>query len=155
MRNAVTSSNQNGHDLAIAHTPTDFRNLMNYFWNFVDAADVSDLSPKIQVIENKDSVRVMAEIPGIEKKDIDLQVSADGVLSISGEKKNESVQNEKNNYFSEISYGMFKRTIQLPWDLDYEATTADYVNGVLTVSIPKSQEEKQKFKKITISKTDA
>ena len=155
MRNAVTNSAQTGHDLAVAHTPTDFRNLMNYFWNFIDTTDESGLSPKIQVIENKDSVKVTAEIPGIEKKDIDLQVSADGVLSISGEKKNESVQDEKNNYFSEISYGMFKRTIQLPWDLDYEATKADYINGVLTVSIPKSQEEKQKFKKIAISKTDA
>ncbi len=151
MRNAVTNSAQAGHDLTVAHTPTDFRNLMNYFWNFVDTADLTDVSPKIQVVENKDSVKVTAEIPGIEEKDIDLQVSADGVLSISGEKKGESVQDEKNNYFSEISYGMFKRTIQLPWDLDYEATTAKYNNGVLTVLIPKSPEEKQKFKKITVS----
>ena len=154
MRNAVTNSVQNGHDLTIAHSPTDFRSLMNYFWNFVDVSDVSDISPKIQVVENKDSVKVSAEIPGIEEKDIDLQVSAEGVLSISGEKKNEYVQNEKDNCFSEISYGSFKRTIQLPWDLDYEATTANYANGVLTVFIPKSPEEKQKFKKITVSKTE-
>lgn len=152
MRNAVTSSVQNGHDLSITHSPSEFRNLMNYFWNFIDTSEISDLSPKIQVTENKDSVKVSAEIPGIEEKDIDLQISADGVLSISGEKKNESVQNEKDNCFSEISYGMFKRTIQLPWDLDYEATTAKYTNGVLTVSIPKSPEEKQKFKKISVGK---
>ncbi len=48
---------------------------------------------------------------------------------------------------------MFRRTIQLPWDLDYEATTARYNNGVLTVSIPKSQTEKQKFKKISVAKS--
>ena len=155
MRNAITNSTQNGHDLAISHSPTDFRSLMNYFWNFIDTSDGSDISPKIQVIENKDSVKVTAEIPGIEEKDIDLQVSADGVLCISGEKKNESVQNEKDNYFSEISYGAFKRTIQLPWDLDYESTTAKCINGVLTISIPKSPEEKQKFKKITVGKTEA
>jgi HSP20 family protein len=82
-----------------------------------------------------------------------LKVSADGYLSISGEKKNESEENTKDNYFSEISYGMFRRTIQLPWDLDYEATTARYNNGVLTVSIPKSQTEKQKFKKISVAKS--
>lgn len=151
MRSAVANSVQTGHDLTVAHTPTDFRNLMNYFWNFIDTSDMSDLSPKIQVVENKDSVKVTAEIPGIDEKNIDLQVSADGVLSIGGEKKSESVQDEKNNYFSEISYGKFKRTIQLPWDLDYEATTAKYNNGVLTVLIPKSQEEKQKFKKISVS----
>ena len=153
MKNAVTHPTQSGHDLAVAHSPTDFRSLMNYFWNFIDAsnAEVSDLSPKIQVTEGKDAVSIMAELPGISEKDLDLKVSADGYLSISGEKKNESVQNSKDNYFSEISYGMFKRTIQLPWDLDYEATTAKYNNGVLMVSIPKSQTEKQKFKKISVT----
>lgn len=155
MRNPVVSTSQNNRDLAVSNYPTDFRNLMNYFWNFIDNsnAEVSDLSPKIQVEENKDIVNVTAEIPGIDEKNIDLKVSSDGYLSISGEKKSQSLQDSKDNYFSEISYGMFKRTIQLPWDLDYEATTAKYNNGVLTVSIPKSQVEKQKFKKISIAKS--
>ncbi len=155
MRNTVTNSNPNNHDLSVSHNPTDFRSLMNYFWNFMDSSnsEYSDLSPKIHVTEDKDAVKVTAEIPGIDEKDIDLKVSADGYLSISGEKKNESEENTKDNYFSEISYGMFRRTIQLPWDLDYEATTARYNNGVLTVSIPKSQTEKQKFKKISVAKS--
>ncbi len=156
MRNAVTNTNQNNHDLSVSHNPTDFRSLMNYFWNFMDNSNTefSDLSPKIQVTEDKDVVKVTAEIPGINEKDIDLKVSSDGFLSISGEKKNETKNDSKDNYFSEISYGMFKRTIQLPWDLDYDATTANYNNGVLIVSIPKSQVEKQKFKKINIAKSD-
>ncbi|MCM1322622.1 MAG: Hsp20/alpha crystallin family protein [Acetobacter sp.] len=155
MRNAVTNTNSNKRDLSVSHNPTDFRSLMNYFWNFMDSSnsDLSELSPKIQVTEDKDAVKVTAEIPGINEKDIDLKVSSDGYLSISGEKKNETEENTKDNYFSEISYGMFKRTIQLPWDLDYDATTADYNNGVLTVNIPKSQTEKQKFKKISVSKS--
>ena len=155
MRNTVTNSNPNNHDLSVSHNPTDFRSLMNYFWNFMDSSnsEYSDLSPKVQVTEDKDAVKVTAEIPGIDEKDIDLKVSADGYLSISGEKKNESEENTKDNYFSEISYGMFRRTIQLPWDLDYEATTARYNNGVLTVSIPYSQTEKQKFKKISVAKS--
>ena len=155
MRNTVTNSNPNNHDLSVSHNPTDFRSLMNYFWNSMDSSnsECSDLSPKIQVTEDKDAVKVTAEIPGIDEKDIDLKVSADGYLSISGEKKNESEENTKDNYFSEISYGMFRRTIQLPWDLDYEATTARYNNGVLTVSIPKSQTEKQKFKTISVAKS--
>ena len=155
MRNAITNANQNSHEAAFLHNPTDFRSLMNYFWNFVDGSntEISDLAPKIQVTENKDTVSVTAEIPGIDEKDIDLKVSADGYLCISGEKKNETSQNAKDNYFSEISYGMFRRTIQLPWDLDYDATVAKYNNGVLTVSIPKSQGEKQKFKKINVAKS--
>ncbi len=157
MRNAVTKANQNNHDLSVSHNPTDFRSLMNYFWNFMDNSnsDISDLSPKIQVTEDKDAVNVTAEIPGIDEKDIDLKVSSDGYLSISGEKKNEVKTDAKDNYFSEISYGMFKRTIQLPWDLDYDATSAKYCNGVLNVSIPKSQVEKQKFKKVSISKSQS
>ena len=155
MRNSVVSANQNNHDLSVSHNPTDFRSLMNYFWNFMDNSNVdfSDLSPKIQVTEDKDVVKVTAEIPGIDEKDIDLKVSSDGYLCISGEKKNETQANAKDNYFSEISYGMFKRTIQLPWDLDYDATTAKYNNGVLSVFIPKSQVEKQKFKKIDVLKS--
>jgi len=155
MRNSVTNANQNNMELAVFHNPTDFKSLMNQFWNFMEHSDDADLSPKIQVIENKDAVNVTAEIPGIDEKEIDLKVSADGYLSISGEKKNQTFQNGKDNYFSEISYGTFRRTIQLPWDLDYEATTAKYNNGVLFVSIPKSQEEKQKFKKISVEKAKA
>ena len=155
MRNAVANNAQKNHELSVSHNPTDFRSLMNYFWNFIDNsnADIADLSPKIQVSEDKDAVNIMAEIPGMNEKDIDLKVSSDGYLSISGEKRNETQTKDKDNYFSEISYGMFKRTIQLPWDLDYDATTAKCDNGVLKVSIPKSQVEKQKFKKISISKS--
>lgn len=155
MRNAVANTSQNNQDLSVSHSPTDFRSLMNYFWNFMDNSnsEFSDLAPKIQVTENKDAVKITAEIPGIDEKDIDLKVSSDGFLSISGEKKNEMSENTKDNYFSEISYGMFKRTIQLPWDLDYDATNAIYNNGQLIVSIPKSQTEKQKFKKINVAKS--
>lgn len=155
MRNQIMQTNQSAHDLAVSHTPTDFRSLMHHFWNFLDASNAEDssLMPKIQVTENKETVSVTAEIPGIEEKDIDLKVSSDGYLCICGEKKNEVAEKAEDNYFSEISYGMFRRTIQLPWDLDYDATTAKYNNGVLTVSIPKSQVEKQKFKKIDVEKS--
>lgn len=155
MRNVVTNVNQNNHDLSVSHNPTDFRSLMNQFWNFLDNSnsDFMELSPKIQVTEDKDMVKVTAELPGIDENDIDLEISADGILSIGGEKKNKSEECAKDNYFSEISYGTFKRTIQLPWDLDYESTTAHYNNGVLTVSIPKTPTEKQKFKKISVAKS--
>ena len=155
MRKMVATQNQNNNEMSNAHNPSDFRSLMNHFWNFIDASnsDIDNLSPKIEVTEDKDVVKLTAEIPGINEKDIDLKVSSDGYLCISGEKKNQIKDEGKDNYFSEISYGAFKRTIQLPWDLDYDATTAKYNNGVLTVSIPKSQIEKQKFKKIDVAKS--
>lgn len=153
MKNQIIQTNQSTHDLTISHTPVDFRSLMQHFWKYLDTsvAEKSNLSPKIQITENKESVNITAEIPGLNEKDIDLKVSADGYLCICGEKKNEYANNADDNYFSEISYGIFRRTIQLPWDLDYDATVAQYNNGVLIVSIPKSQVVKQKFKKISIT----
>jgi HSP20 family protein len=154
MKNQIMQTNQTSDLTTSRHVPTDFRSLMHHFWNFLDAsnAETSGISPKIQVTENKEAVNVMAEIPGIDEKDIDVKVSSDGYLCLCGEKKSEVSDQVEDNYFSEISYGMFRRTIQLPWDLDYDATTAKYNNGVLTISIPKSQVEKQKFKKIDIAK---
>lgn len=133
----------------------DWHRLMNYFWNSLDTQTATgensdEWEPHLQIAESKEAVTVTAELPGVDEKDLDLQISADGYLSISGEKKNVSEVSEKDAYFSEITYGAFKRTIPLPWDLDYENAAAHYNNGVLTISIPKSPDEKQKFKKIEI-----
>lgn len=154
MKNSLTNANPSGRDIQSGNGGhNEFRNLISHFWNFFDnpTAD-SDLEPKIEVSENKNSVTVSAELPGIEEKDIDVQISSDGYLSISGEKRHQSEENNKGNYFSEISYGMFRRTIPLPWDLDYDKANADYDDGVLKVVLPKSQTEQQKFKKINVKK---
>jgi HSP20 family protein len=153
----LASCGTRGHNSEI--TPlsrtNDLNRLMNYFWNYLDTPSAStdvagEWEPHFQIAETKDAVTVTAELPGVEEKDLDLQISADGYLSVAGEKKNMSEVSDKDAYFSEITYGAFKRTIPLPWDLDYENAAAHYNNGVLTVSIPKSPDEKQKFKKITI-----
>lgn len=161
MKNMVSGGTLNrNHNQEVAtnnRANIDLNSLMNYFWNYMDTPSSltehfnADLEPKMQISETKDAVNVMAELPGIDEKDLDLKISSDGYLSISGEKKNSTKSNTKDSYFSEISYGMFKRTIPLPWDLDYESAAATYNNGVLNVSIPKTQVEKQKFKKIAIT----
>lgn len=152
----TNSRSRHSETAAYNHNNNDFSNFMNYFWNYTDMPEnlAEDLEPRIQVVENKDSINVTAELPGIAENDIDLQISADGYLSISGEKKNTNTAAAKNSYFSEISYGMFKRTIPLPWDLTYDNAAATYANGVLSVLIPKTQVEKQKFKKIAINTTN-
>lgn len=161
MKNMVTGNSgnrvHNQENTALQHSGGDFNSLMNYFWNYMDIPNSlnetapSEFEPRVQVTESKDSVTVTAELPGINEKDLDLKISSDGYLTLRGEKKNSSEFSGKDAYFSEISYGMFKRTVPLPWDLDYENAAADYNNGVLTVSIPKTQVEKQKFKKIAIN----
>lgn len=145
----VSSSGRNG----------EFSHLMNYLWNYFDSTNSSTEStslgewePRIQVAETKEAVNITAELPGIDEDNLDLQISSDGYLSLCGEKKNSFESSDKDAYFSEISYGVFKRTIPLPWDLDYDSAAARYTNGVLNISIPKTSVEKQKFKKISIQK---
>lgn len=158
MKNMISSGTARNHatDVSPFHRSSDFNNLMNYFWNYLDARNAENIQstewePQLQVVEGKDMVSVTAELPGVNVKDLDLQISSDGYLSVCGEKKNMFESNEKGACFSELSYGTFKRTISLPWDLDYENASANYHDGILTVSIPKSQIEKQKFKKISIT----
>ena len=159
MKNIMTRNTGSNHNQEM--TPFsrsgDFNRLMNYFWNYFDAPteqNAGECEPHLQIAETKDAVTVTAELPGINEKDVDLRISSDGYLTICGEKKDINESTEKDAYFSEISYGAFKRTIPLPWDLDYENAAARYSNGVLTVTVPKSQDEKQKFKKIPIQQTN-
>lgn len=150
--NDVVSANSKKQETTITNNHShDFRSLWNYFFDFGNV-DMGGIEPKIDVTDSKDAVKVVAEMPGIKEEDIDLKISDDGYLTISGEKQNVTEENSKNNYFKEISYGMFKRTIPLPWDLDYEAAEADYENGVLNLFIPKSQTERQKYRKINVNK---
>lgn len=136
----------------------EFNDLVNsFFGSFWDSPSSGEsnawksLEPKVEVSENENDVTVYAEVPGISEKDLDLEVSADGYLTLSGEKKCEK-KSGKNNCFSEISYGAFKRTIPLPWDLKYDSAKADFENGMLKVYIPKSTEEQSRKKKIAITK---
>ncbi len=146
-------------DLGTHNRHNEFSTLMNYFWNYMDMptgssesiTSATEWEPKLQIAETKDAVKLTAELPGIEEKDLDVQISSDGYLSLSGEKKNTFEHEDKDAYFSEISYGTFKRTVPLPWDLDFDKVKADFKNGILTVFIPKTQIEKQKFKKIALN----
>ncbi len=152
MKDMVSSSaDKSERGLPSAGHSHDLRSLWNYFFDF-GSSETGSLEPKIDVTDNKDSVKVVAEMPGIREDDIDLKISDEGYLVVSGEKEQRRENSSKNSYFSEISYGMFKRTIPLPWDLDYSAADADYDNGVLTINIPKTQTEKQKYKKINVKK---
>mgnify|MGYP000831235429 CR=1 FL=1 len=123
-------------------------------WNMFDApyGDLQNMEPKIEVSENKNNVMVTAELPGVNENDIDLEISTNGYLTISGEKRHENTDTANGGYFSEIFYGHVSRTIPLPWDLDYAKAAAEYDNGILTVSIPKTNLEQNSRKKISVGK---
>jgi HSP20 family protein len=104
----------------------------------------SMLSPDVDVIEEKDSFRLLTEIPGMDKKDITVGVS-DGVLSIKGEKKEEKFEKDKDRYYHlERSYGSFKREFKIPENVDPEQVDAKYTNGVLELVLKKTEKAKPK-----------
>ena len=94
--------------------------------------------PQIDIDETDKEVRITAELPGLDEKDVSLEI-ANGVLSISGEKKLES--EDKARRFSERYYGRFERRIPLE-DVEEDKVSAAFKNGVLTITVPKSAETK-------------
>lgn len=157
MRNEVTTSkNENNRDLAAHNSNSgEMRNFLNHFWNMFDfpkSHEMNVMEPKIEVSNKKDSVVVYAEMPGVEENNIDVQISSDGYLTISGEKHKHTEEKCDGGCFSEVYYGTVSRTIPLPWDLNYDQANAEYNDGVLSIDIPKTQIEKQKVKKISVKK---
>jgi HSP20 family protein len=103
--------------------------------------------PNIEVSETDKGVKVTAELPGLEEKDVDVEL-ANGVLAIKGEKKTET--EDKNRRFSERYYGRFERRIPIK-DVDEDKVLASFKNGVLTVTMPKLPQAESKVKRIAIN----
>ncbi len=100
-------------------------------------------SPVVDVSETGDTVTVKAEIPGLEAKDIDINIVGD-VLTIKGEKKSEREEKGENYHLVERSYGSFSRSLKLPAAVQVDKVEAEYKNGVLTIACPKKEEVKPK-----------
>jgi len=103
----------------------------------------SGWTPALDLYEDKDNFYVKAELPGMKKEDIDLTFQ-DGSLSISGERKEESKHEESEIYRSERFFGRFQRTVTLPTPVNVESVKADYKDGILKVTLPKTEEAKPK-----------
>ena len=107
------------------------------------------LSPAIDVFEEGDAIVVKAELPGMKKEDISVELS-DGILKITGEKKHEEKVEKKNYYRSERSSGYFERRISLPVETEIDKAKASFKDGLLEIKVPKSAEAKKKERKINI-----
>ena len=104
--------------------------------------------PSIEVTETDKELRVSAELPGLEEKDVEVLL-ADGALTIRGEKKSEV--NDQERHFSERFYGSFERRIPVDWEVDPDQVKAAFKNGVLNVTIPKSAKAQQRSRRIPIN----
>jgi HSP20 family protein len=105
--------------------------------------------PAVDVTEDEKEIRVSAELPGMEEKDIDVTVS-DSMLTIQGEKKQEEEEKEKGFYRRETSYGSFRRVVDLPAEVDQSKADAEFKKGILKIKLPKTPESKAKSKKIKV-----
>jgi HSP20 family protein len=113
-----------------------------------DATDLA-LRPATEFAECDGEYRLTAELPGMSAEDIDIKLT-DGTISIRGE-KTEARKEEKENYMvSERRYGRFQRTLSLPPGVDADAISADFSNGVLTVTLPKTPQAKEKERKVEV-----
>jgi HSP20 family protein len=108
-----------------------------------------EVSPSVDVFEDKNDIVVKAEIPGMKKEDLDVNISEDAV-TITGEKKSEEKVEKKDYYCCERSFGSFVRRIPLPVETQTDKAKASFKDGILEIKIPKTEEAKEKVKKITI-----
>jgi HSP20 family protein len=111
---------------------------------------LSGWNPALDVYEDKDHLFVKIELPGMKREDINVSLH-DGSLSISGERKNQSRSKDGEVYRSERFFGRFQRTVTLPAPVSGDKVTAQYKDGILTVTLPKTEESKPKQIDIGVS----
>jgi HSP20 family protein len=145
LRSLIPSGNGGGRSVSPAINPFGSlqREIDRLFEDFTRGIEVAsqaqvNLVPSIDVTETDKEIVITAEMPGLERKDVDISVE-DNVLTIRGEKKIESQKDDKdkNYHLSERSYGMFYRMLQLPAGVDPSKIQATMSNGVLKITIPK------------------
>ena len=114
--------------------------------------DFGNLSkvPAAELSETDEALHLKLEVPGMEAKDLDIQVMADRV-AIAGERKSETKSTEDGKTLSEFSYGKFSRVIPLPVRIQNTNVTADYKDGILNLTLPKVEEEKNKVVKVNLA----
>ena len=100
-------------------------------------------APRVDVSESEDEVRVRAELPGVDPKEVEIKVVG-SMLTISGEKQEDREEKRRNYHYVERQFGSFSRTVQLPTSVDPDKVDASFKNGVLTVLVGKRPDAKPK-----------
>lgn len=108
-----------------------------------EALSVWGWNPVVDIYENEKNIVITAELPGVDKKDMTVDVKG-RVLTLKGERSTDNEVKEDNYYRQERCYGKFERCFTLPVEIDPEKIKADYKDGVLKIDIPKAEESKPK-----------
>lgn len=114
-----------------------------------EALERTAWSPAVDIVETENDIVLKADLPGIDPKDVDIQVQ-NGTLTLKGERRFESDVKEDNYRRVERAYGSFVRSFALPRTVDAEKVEAEYRNGVLQMKLPKRAEAKPKQIKVSV-----
>ena len=128
-----------------------FRHQMNHLFNDVfrpvvrgdEGLSMWNQYPTVDIYDSDENIVITAELPGIDKKDIVIDVK-DGVLTLKGERFSDNEIKEEKYYCRERTFGKFERVFRLPSDVDPEKISADYKDGILKIDIPKPEGKKPK-----------
>ncbi len=110
---------------------------------------VGELLPNLEVKEDENQFLVHLDIPGMERKDLDISVSGK-ILTVKGERKEEESKKGKGYFYSERRYGSFHRSVELPAEVKADKVEAHYKDGVLKLILPKSEKAKAKQIKVDV-----
>ncbi len=147
MTTALKKHEPNGRQAWLRPRPFNFVRdeihdmLARAFGNEFDMWAGGEIMPSLDMAETNDALEIRMDIPGIEPKDIHIQVS-DHVLTIDGHRKEEREEKGKTFHRMERRSGSFSRSLTLPCHVKDEAVEAEYKNGILTVRLPKAEEAK-------------
>ncbi len=108
--------------------------------------------PAVELTENEDSFLLKVEVPGMNKSDLDVQATADSI-SIRGERIDKTKSDTQGNTHSEFRYGKFHRVISLPKKIQNANVTAEYKDGLLHLTLPKKEDEKNRVVKVALDDT--
>lgn len=124
--------------------------LVNQFWGDVGHRNGQGGYPKVDIVENENAFVLHAELPGLNREDINVSLE-DGVLTLSGERKVEGEKEDQGYVYRERSFGSFKRSFRLGKEVQADTISATYKDGVLEVTMPKSEEVKPRQIEVAVS----
>ena len=123
--------------------PATFNGLVDRFLNDTVENNGTSFIPSVDVVESKSNYEIHIAVPGIDKKDINLEVN-DNTINVSGERKITNKEEDKNYRSIETQYGSFVRNFQIPSDVDVSKIDASYKDGILKVDLPKDVKKETK-----------
>lgn len=128
----------------------EINNMVNNFWGDMEGRDAGGWYPKVDVAESEHGFTVQAELPGLKKEDIKVTFE-DHVLTVEGERKQVEEQKDQNFFRRERAYGKFRRSFKLATEVDADKVGASYQDGILTLTLPKSEAVKPRQIDISVA----